>query len=184
MVPLLTPRSGWCARIEREDDRMAQTGRPNLLMARILAASLAMGAVVFWIVGMVVTGGGGEGISPAIAPTGLALAILLVAFAVGTAGALVFRGRAAGIGENADRLDRAMTAQEMAAVQSNLVVSWALIEAPALFSGVFFLLLGEIVILGLAVPIYAAGVALTFPRAEWFGAGARAGDEFMHPRRN
>ncbi len=51
---------------------------------------------------------------------------------------------------------------------NNLTLKRALLEAPALLSGVFFLLFALMPILWAAVPVYLLGVAVTFPRAEWF----------------
>lgn len=53
-------------------------------------------------------------------------------------------------------------------MQTNLVIAWILLEGPALLSVVFIFLTMEQA-LWTAVPLYLAGVILTFPRAEWFG---------------
>jgi hypothetical protein len=144
---------------------------PGLGTARIIAAALPSGVVLFWIVSWVVTGGGQEGIAPETLSPQLALWILVGALALGFAAALIFRGRAVGLSQASGRVEARSASQAASAVQTNLVISWALLEAPALLSAVLFLLLAENLLLWMAVPVYALGVVVTFPRAEWFGEG-------------
>lgn len=161
---------------------MNQTGHPGFDVSRVIAGSLALGAAIFWIVGWLVTGGGREGLSPGVISSDVALWIVVGALAVGLAGALFFRGRALAPIEDAARSHRALGKEEVGALSTNLMIAWTLIEAPALVSGMLFLLTGELQILAVAVPVWAAGIALTFPRAEWFGPGAREGHETGHRR--
>lgn len=161
---------------------MDQTGSPGLDVTRVLAGSIALGAVVFWIVGWVMTGGGREGLVPGAVSTDAALWIVVGAFAAGIAGALVFRGRALGLIEQASRSDQPLATDGHKAVSTSLMIAWTMIEVPALISGILFLLLAETLILGVAVPAWAVGVALTFPRAEWFDPGALQGHETEHGR--
>lgn len=149
---------------------MSDLTHPGLGPARIIAVALASGVAVFWIVGWVWTEGGRVGIAPETLALNVALWILAGALATGLLAALAVRGRVVAMVEEALRAERALSAQEIGAVQTNLIISWTLLEVPALLSGVLFLLLAETAILGLAVPVYALGVALTFPRSEWFGA--------------
>jgi hypothetical protein len=51
------------------------------------------------------------------------------------------------------------------------------VEAPAILAGVFFFLSGAVRILFAAAPVFAVGMAVTFPRAEWFGRQWRATDD-------
>lgn len=148
-----------------------QPQEPGFETARIIAAALAGGVVLFWIVTWVLTGGGQEGIAPEVLSPQLALWILLGALALGFAAALVFRGRAVALAEGSGGVDPRSASGSAGPVQTNLIISWALLEAPALLSAVFFLLLAENLLLWVAVPVYALGVVLTFPRAEWFGEG-------------
>jgi|GEM_PF-1357859 len=151
-----------------------EPAQPGLATARILAIALPAGVTMFWIVGWVLTGGGSEGIAPDALSSEAALWILVGALVVGFAGALVFRGRAVGVSESPGRTDRELAVEEADSVQKNLVICWALLEAPALLSVVLFLLLAENLLLWVAVPAYALGVLVTFPRGEWFGEGAAA----------
>ncbi len=138
----------------------------SLRTARMIAAALPIGVVLFWIVGWVVTKGGTLGVAPQALAGDLALWIWSAAALLGFAGALFFRGRAVQVAEAAaGRPPSPATAGE---VQATLIVAWALLEAPALLSGVFFLLFALTPILWAAVPVYLMGVAITFPRAEWF----------------
>ncbi len=142
-----------------------------LRMARIIAASLPTGVALFWAVAWVVTKSGSVGVAPQALGADPALWLWSAVALAGFAGALLFRGRASEIAERA--ASRPWSAQSAAQVQTNLLVAWALLEAPALLSGVFFLLLATPRLLWGAVPVYLLGVAVTFPRPEWFGA---AGD--------
>jgi hypothetical protein len=142
--------------------------------ARMIAMSMMMGVAMLWIVGWVVTQGGQSPRSPTTALTPRLATYIWAALAVGTfAIALMMRSRAVAIAEEARREGGVSGAAARAGeVQASLIAAWALIEAPALFAGVMFLLLGAPMLLMYAAPIYLLGVALTFPRAEWFGADA------------
>ena len=153
------------------------TPQAALRLARTVVAAMAGGVLVFWAVVWFVTEGGARpfgasGFSPRVAAT------VWSVLALGTfAGALVFRGRAAGVVEEARRSGGAPAIYARSGeTQSFIIVAMALLEVPALFAGVAFLLLGTVQLLFYAAPIYLLGVALTFPRAEWFGANpAREG---------
>jgi hypothetical protein len=45
------------------------------------------------------------------------------------------------------------------------MIAWALVEMPALITGVFLYLVGNAQILSADTPVFAVGTALTFPRA-------------------
>lgn len=145
---------------------------PGLRSARVIAAALAGGVVMFWIIAWVVlTGGGRVGLSPEAVPSETALWIWAAAALAGLAGALIFRGRALAAGGTASRADRGpLSPKEAGSVQTNLIIAWALLEGPALLSAVFFSLLAEPGILWPGIAVFALGMALTFPRAEWFRA--------------
>ena len=89
--------------------------------------------------------------------------------------ALVFRGRAvdaaAGRRPPGGRSDVVGSAAQ---VQAQLIIAWALLEGPALLAGVLFMLLASQPLLSAAAVVYGIGVAMTFPRAEWFGDGGPA----------
>jgi hypothetical protein len=145
-----------------------------LKVSRIIAGALAGGVLLFWIFTWVLTGGGQEGFEPGVLPPRLAF-WLWAAVALGSfAAALVFRGRAvqAGGPSRAPGEDEGGPAPA-ARVQTNLVIAWALLEGPALMAGVFFLLIASLQILSTAILVYGIGMALTFPRAEWFQTRSR-----------
>ena len=139
-------------------------------VSRVVAGALPAGVVALWVVGWILTGGGREGMSPEALPPTLALWGWAAVAMGGFAGALAFRGRAL----HEARALRGQAAEEARPevarrVLTSLIVAWALLEGPALLSGILFVLLGAAQILVLAVPFYLVGVALTFPRREWFG---------------
>lgn len=165
--------------MEQRAEPGVQIAEPNVQTARIIASSLAGGVALFWVVVWVMTAGGAQGISPGALPSDLAFWIWGGVAVAGFVGALVFRGRALRLVERARAARGRPTSAGAGAVQSNLLIAWALLEGPALLSAVFFMLLGAQQILWAAVAVYLLGVIVTFPRAEWFGGdegrGARSG---------
>jgi hypothetical protein len=131
--------------------------------------------VLFWVVGWILTRPEG-GLAPEVLSPDLALILWAAVAMGGFAASLAFRGRAL---EATRALRRSGTSgvsgpatdapADARGIQTNLVIAWALLEAPALLSGVLLLLTGATQILLLAVPLYLVGVVLTFPRREWFG---------------
>ncbi len=142
-----------------------------LRTARIIAAALPVGVVFFWIVGWVVTKGGSAGVAPGALRGDVATWIWAVAAGAGFIGALAFRSRALQAGDAPPGESPAPAT--LGQTQTNLIIAWALLEAPALLGGVLFLLLAIRSILWAAATVYLVGVMLTFPRADWFGT---AGD--------
>jgi hypothetical protein len=137
--------------------------------ARIIAAAMPMGVVLFWAVGWFLTNGGETGLAPQALSAGSALYIWAAAALSGTGGSLVLRGRAQRALEGDEA--RPPSPATLGQVQGSLLVAWALLEAPALLAGVFFLLLGVKPVLLGAAAVYLLGLVRTFPRARWFGAG-------------
>lgn len=62
------------------------------------------------------------------------------------------------------------------AIQTGLVVAWALVEAGALFGVVVYFLEGAALAGALGVAMMWAALAATWPRADWLTAGDPAGD--------
>lgn len=162
---------------------MTESQASPLLTARIIAFSLAIGVVIFWVVTWVVTEGGTEGIAAGALDPQLALWIWAAVAIPGFIGALVFRGKAveASPAGGPGRRSPAGAARESGhgaadsatgRVQQYLIIAWALLEGPALLSGIFFMLVASIQLLVAAVLLYLVGVLMTLPRAEWFEAGA------------
>ena len=148
-----------------------------LRIARTVIGALVAGLLGFWAVAWVVTGGGARPLG--MAGTGLTPAHALMIWAViavgGFGAAMVFRGRALAAVDQGWRAGGAPGVFARAGeVQSTLIVAMALLEGPALFAGVLFLLFGDSRLLLYAAPVFLVGVALTFPRAEWFGVDERA----------
>ena len=157
--------------VDRDPATVGPGTAPAFATARLIALSMVMGVAMMWLVAWFVTQGdtgprdSGVGISPRLG------FLIWAALAVGTFGAMMmFRGRALAM---VDEARRAGGAAEVAArggpIQTLLIICFALIEAPALFAGVMLILTGSTTLLLYAAPIYLLGVALTFPRAEWFG---------------
>ena len=156
---------------------MEQAPGSQFGVSRIVAAALPTGVVLFWVVGWILTRPEG-GLAPEALSPDLALILWAAVAMGGFAAALAFRARALEATRALRRSSSGLSGVSGAAtvapavargVQTNLVIAWALLEAPALLSGVLLLLTGATQILLLAVPLYLVGVALTFPRREWFG---------------
>lgn len=126
----------------------------NLQTSRIIASSLPIGVVAFWVVAWFMTDGGSAGWSPDALPGAFALGIWGAAALAGFAAALLFLRRA--------------TEGPGPAETSGLIIAWAALEGPALLAGVLFLLLGDVRLLVAAGAVYLVGVVVTFPRAGWF----------------
>lgn len=120
--------------------------------------TLAGGVFVFWLIAWVLTAGGANGLRPDIVAGSLALVVWAAVALPAFGGALFFRTRAAeGAGGAAGRR-----------AQTHTIVAHALLEGPALLGGILFLLLGTTPVVWVALPVYVLGLALTWPRAEWF----------------
>jgi hypothetical protein len=140
-----------------------------LTTARVMALAMAMGAVLLWGVAWFLVGRGGGGMArTAFLGPKVALEVWGVAAAGGLIGALALRGRAVRAGREARRAGAEDAWSVAAKVQGSLLVAWALLEGPGVLAGVFYLLFGYGEIVVLAAPVLAVGVALTFPRREWF----------------
>lgn len=142
----------------------------DLRTARILAGSLASGPVILWVVAWVITGGGSRpvGGEPTL-PRALGFWIWAVVALGGYAAAIVLRQKAL------DRVELRRRAEPGAGRETGagdahtyLLVAWALLEGPAILSGVFYLLIASNPLILAAVPIHAIGVLMTFPRREWY----------------
>jgi F0F1-type ATP synthase membrane subunit c/vacuolar-type H+-ATPase subunit K len=135
------------------------------LIGVALAAGVSLFAVVVWILRQ-------DGQTP---PAGEpALLYLWIAFATSLAAAsmVVWRGRVV------PHLDRSATSDwrpRAGRIQSGLVITWALVEAAALFGVVVYFVAGH----GLAgvggVVLMWAAVVFTWPRADWLTTGGATG---------
>ena len=142
----------------------------RLLTARILAVALAAGPVLMWIISWFVLRASGGGLaSDAPLTPGAAMSAWGIAAVLGFGVALLLRSRAQEAAREAlgaSGVEEAAPAQDR--VQVLLVLAWALLEAPAVLAGAFYLMLGDTDLIVAAAPVLAFGVLLTFPRPEWF----------------
>jgi len=149
-------------------EQLADASKQQLLqVARLIAASMLLGLILFWIIGFTM---GRSSAAPTAQP-GISEKLFLEVWAAlaiaAFAGAVYFRGRAIAFADRA--LGVFTTSADIARVQTNLVVAWALLEGPALLSGVALYMFGYDRVVLAALPVYLVGFALTFPRAGWFG---------------
>lgn len=141
----------------------------RLRAARLIASSLPLGALAFWAIAWVMTDGGARGRAEGAVDPVLAFWLWAGLALAGLAVALVLRGRAVTIAEESARAGE--PGSRAGAVQSVLIIAWALLEAQALLAGVLLLALGLEQLVLYAALVYGVGLALTFPRAEWWGVG-------------
>ena len=119
------------------------------------------------------TEGGRNGLQPEVLSPRGALWLWAVVAIGGFLAALVFRRRAvdAAAAPRSPGQPPSDAVGSTAQVQALLVIAWALLEGPALLAGVLFMLLAFRPLLSAASVVYGIGLAMTFPRAEWFGEG-------------
>ncbi len=139
-------------------------------VARVIAAALPTGVLLFWGVAWFITGGGRRALLPSSPlPADTAFWIWGATAVAGLAGALFLRTRVVQAVEQATRMGGRLRTETIAQNQALLMIAWALLEVPGLIAGVFFLLLAARNLLWAAALFYLVGVALTFPRPEWYG---------------
>lgn len=141
---------------------------PPLLTARIIYGSLIAGVVMFTVVAGVMTGWGADPMFAEQPALGLFSAVW-VALALGSIPlVLLFRGRA----ERAAGIDQpyqeAGSTPDPGAVQTPLVVAWAVVEGPALFGVIAFMMYGSAELLLGTLAAAAIGWGLGFPRRAYF----------------
>lgn len=139
---------------------------------RTIALSLPFGVALFWGLSLALNSAREEssimGLDVGVATivvAALALAALIAAFMLRLGAVAAMERRSGGMSEAAD----------FGAFRTRLVLSWALLEAPALLAGVVHFMWGAERVLLYVGPLYLLGVALTFPRADWYGAGRSGG---------
>ncbi len=150
---------------------MPQPTRPiDYRTSSLIAGALPAGVLLFWLIGWFVTQGGRVGLASVegMAPR-LAFWIWGISALGALAAALALRARVVRAVDDARGREGRVPPGLMAQLHPTLMIAWALLEAPALMAGVFFLLLAAREILWPAAVLYLLGVALTFPRPEWFG---------------
>lgn len=150
---------------------MDQSTDAAISAIRIVAAAMPFGALCLWGVALIVTQGGKEGLASEAMPASLALVVWAVVALAGFGGSLFFKARALAMIGRARREEGGTDAT--ARPLGLLIVSAALLEAPALLAGVLFLLVAEKELLWLAAGVYAVGLVMTFPRREWLAGPGR-----------
>ncbi len=140
----------------------------SLRIARLICGALMLGVVAFWVILFVLNAGEGGFASGLNIDPRVMLAVVIVVALSAFAAALVFRSRALSPDPGASRRDPAAIHPDASRLQSNLIISWALLEGQALIAGVFFLLTGAANLLIISALVFLIGFAVTFPRSEWY----------------
>lgn len=137
-------------------------------VSRIIAASLIGGVTFFAIIAwLVVQESGPQASDPAAGPVML-YAWAGVAFASLSAAAVLWRLKVSPLIEDPRRGAPGAAAAHNEALQTALIITWALLEGPALFGVVVYLLFGSDTAFGAGLLLVWLGIGLTFPRAGWF----------------
>lgn len=147
---------------------MGQRPRGPFEMGRTMSGALFGGAALFWIVaGLLVTLGLVDVPAAGLASPTVALLVGVVLGLVACTAGFVVRAKVLQAVEKAQR--EGWPAEAAGGIVSLLVLGWALVMGPSLFSSALFLVLGDRGILWTAVPLCVLGMVMTAPRAEWFG---------------
>ncbi len=137
-----------------------------LLAFRIIGVSLGLGVTLFTGVSWFLHQQGGP--SRAVGDPALMANLLIPLAAVAIVTAIIFwRARVAPLIESAAAGREPSQSGEL---QTNVVLVWALLEAPALFAVVLYFLHENVLAAVFGVALIWAGLAATWPRREWFGA--------------
>lgn len=149
---------------------MQQTPTPDLRIGRLICGALMAGVLIFWSVAILLTDAGRNPLSQEFPVDPLLLtAVALLAGLGALAVALRFRSRAlAAILKNYRRYGESPSSQNLANLQTNLIIAWALVEGIALVLGVLFLIAGVDSLVIIAAVVFVAGFTATFPRADWY----------------
>lgn len=135
-----------------------------IAMMRIIGIALGLGVTFFAAVAWLVQGQAGSPRPPS--PT---LLYLWIAAATTLAAASIILWR----GNVVPRIEKPAPDEDWRArarsIQTGLIISWALVEAAALFGVVLYFLEGHALAGGLGVLMMWAAVGLTWPREEWLG---------------
>lgn len=156
---------------------MAQNPMPSspeqaLQVSRIIAIALVAGVTLFAAVTWFIQ----QERKPAITETSelLFYVFLGVAFASASAAMVIWRSMVAPHIEGAHRAHDTTTAMDpiarTSALQTGLIVTWAVLEGAAMLGVVAYFIDGKGLAGSLAVLLMWIGVGLTWPRREWFPA--------------
>lgn len=147
----------------------------SLNEARIIVIVNAIFVAIFWTAAIVMSEGGKAGLFAAEVPPGLSTGIGAAIMAGGLAATLFFRRKALRAAEktrptqhieDSGLLRTVIQAEED--MRNALMKSWLMLEIPTLITAVLFMMMGGRLLLLIAVAVYIAGFALTFPQAAWF----------------
>lgn len=138
--------------------------RQAILLMRIIGISLGTGVTLFAFVSWFLHRQDGP-MAPGV-DAGLIFNLYLVLFLVAAVGAiLVFRSRVAPILQRP--AEETQWRARASAIQSGLIVSWALLDGAALAGEVVYLLTGHVLAGALGLALIWAGVLLAWPNPEW-----------------
>ncbi len=133
-----------------------------------MSGAMFGGLVLFWVVVVLLLRSGVVVVPAAgLASPAVALLIGAVLGLIACVGAVVARAKVLRAAEGARR--EGWPPEASGRILTLLVIGWAMVEGPGLFSAALLLVLGDIRILWAAVPLCVVGMVLTAPRAEWFG---------------
>jgi hypothetical protein len=134
---------------------------------RIIGIALAAGVTTFAVIAWMI-----HQRTPPAPPDGPLILYLWLAIATSliAASMILWRGRVVPILEEPASED---WRQRAASIQTGLVISWALIEAAALFGVVVYFMTGFGLAGGVAVALMWAAVGLTWPREDWLATARR-----------
>ena len=143
----------------------------SLAVSRMIAASLIAGVTVFALVAWFMVRQDGPRGNEAQASLMLYLWAAL-AFGAIMAAIVLWRVRIAPILESpASPAEDPVARSE--SLQSGLIIVWALLEGPALFGVVLYLLFGSTIPWGAGLLLVWLGIGLTFPRPGWYPSPSR-----------
>ena len=138
-----------------------------LLTFRIIGASLGLGVTLFAVVAWF-SHQQGSMAAPAVDGELMVNIMLALAFGGSLAAIVLWRARVAPLIERPTGPED--QAGRLAALQTSVIVVWALIEGPALFAEVVYFLYGTRLAGLLGVVLIWAGLAATWPKREWLEA--------------
>lgn len=140
----------------------------SVTVARLIAFSILASTLVFWAIVWFISEGGAKTGTTATVSQNAVLGIWGVLALAGFAGALFMQRQAVSIGDEA-RSRGETPASKAGIIQARLIVAWALLEGVAVLAGIALWLWGYRMPILVCIPVLFIGMALSFPRPEWFG---------------
>jgi hypothetical protein len=145
------------------------TPQPPQRMSLLIWASLLSGVLFFVAFAWFVTDGGASAEPESLlGSVQLDLAVWGMLAVGGFFGSLHFRRQGVEAVEAARREGATYDDLPLGTLQTQLIVAWALLEGPALFGGVIFMVTGNTTLLAAALGVFLAGMIAAAPRRDWF----------------